>query len=116
VGGGRCRRAIAIGVLLLVTGDGAVMVLAGVAAAIAGVYLLLVQAQRLEFDGEAVRRRSLVRPGTVAWSEVTEAKVGQRFVRSARRGFVATAGRTHPQHGRWRPPGQGPATRPSPSS
>jgi hypothetical protein len=66
---------------LQATGDGAMMALAGVVAAIAGVYLLLVQGQRLEFDADAVRRRSLIRPGTVAWADVTEVKVTERFER-----------------------------------
>jgi hypothetical protein len=73
---------LTIGALLLVTGDGAVMALAGVVAAIAGVYLLLVQGQRLEFDADAVRRRALIRPGAVAWSDVTEVKVTERFERT----------------------------------
>jgi hypothetical protein len=74
--------ALAVGALLLVTGEGAVMALAGVAAALAGVYLLLVQAQRLEFDADAVRRRSLLRPARVDWSQVTEAKVARRYGRA----------------------------------
>lgn len=74
--------ALVIAALLILTGDGAVMVLAGVAAATVGVYLLLVQAQRLEFDAEAVRRRSLLRPATVAWADVTEARIAERFERT----------------------------------
>lgn len=74
--------AIAIGVLLLVTGDGAVLVVAGIAAPLAGIYLLVVQAQRLEFDAESARRRSLLRPVTVAWSDITGAKVLTRHART----------------------------------
>lgn len=73
---------LTVGVLLLVTGEGPVLVVAGVAAAIAGVYLLLVQSQRLEFDADEVRRRSLLRPATVPWSQVAEATISRRYVRS----------------------------------
>jgi len=79
---GSAALAIVIAALLVLTGDGAVMILAGVAAGLVGVYLLLVQAQRLEFDAEAVRRRSLLRPATVAWSDVTEARIAERFERT----------------------------------
>jgi hypothetical protein len=74
--------AFVIAALLIVTGDGMVTVLAGVAVAIAGLYLLAVQAQRLEFDAETARRRSLLRPAQVAWSEVTEARIDERFERT----------------------------------
>ncbi|TVP74558.1 MAG: hypothetical protein EA340_01205 [Nitriliruptor sp.] len=74
--------AFTIGVLLLVSGDGTTMVVAGIAAAIAGIYLLVVQAQRLEFDAGSARRRSLLRPVTVAWSDITEAKVTTRYERT----------------------------------
>ncbi|TVR27193.1 MAG: hypothetical protein EA387_01510 [Nitriliruptor sp.] len=74
--------AFTIGVLLLVSGDGTTMVVAGIAAAIAGIYLLVVQAQRLEFDAGSARRRSLLRPVTVAWSDITEAKVTTRYDRT----------------------------------
>jgi hypothetical protein len=73
---------LVIGVLLIVLGEGAVMPIAGTAALLAGGYLLVVQAQRLEFDGEAVHRRSLLRPRTVPWSEVTGAEVAERYVRT----------------------------------
>lgn len=73
---------LAVGVLLLVTGDGVLMALAGIAATLGGAYLLLAQAQRLEFDADAARRRSLLRPATVAWSQVTEAKVTERCERT----------------------------------
>jgi hypothetical protein len=73
--------AFAMGGLLILAEEGIIMVLAGAAAAIAGAYLLVVQAQRLEFDAGSARRRSLLRPATVAWSEVTEAKVLERHDR-----------------------------------
>jgi hypothetical protein len=73
---------LAVGVLLLVSGDGALMVLASIAATLGGVYLLLAQAQRLEFDADAARRRSWIRPTTVRWSEVTEARVTPRHERT----------------------------------
>ena len=80
VGGGLLG--LAIGVLLLVTGDGAVMALAGVGVIVLGVYLIMVQAQRLEFDADGVRRRGLPRGGSAAWSQVTEATVAQRYQRA----------------------------------
>lgn len=73
---------LAVGALLVVSGESAVMVLGGVAAAIAGVYLLLVQAQRVEFDADTVRRRSLLRPTTVPWTEVTEVQVTRQYGRT----------------------------------
>lgn len=80
VGGGLLG--LTIGVLLLVTGDGVVMALAGIGVIIVGVYLLVMQAQRLEFDAEGVRRRSLLRAGSAAWSQVTEATVAERYQRA----------------------------------
>jgi hypothetical protein len=79
---GGAMLALVVGVLLLATGDGAVVALAGVAATLAGVYLLLAQAQRLEFDSDTARRRSLLRPATVPWSEVTEVNVSRRYGRT----------------------------------
>ena len=79
---GSAALALVIAALLLLTGDGVVMVVAGVAAGVAGLYLLLVQAQRLEFDDEAVRRRSPLRPATVAWSDITAARVVERYERT----------------------------------
>jgi hypothetical protein len=74
--------ALAVGVLLLVTVDGAVATIAGLAATLAGAYLLVVQAQRLEFDADTVRRRSLLRPVTVPWSQVTGVNVSRRYGRT----------------------------------
>jgi len=73
--------AFGIGGLIVVTGDG-IVVIAGVAALLAGAYLLVVQAQRLEFDADAVRRRSLVFPRRVLWTDVAAVTVAQRFVRT----------------------------------
>lgn len=79
VGGGLLG--LAIGTLLLVTGDGVVMALAGIGVIVVGAYLLVVQAQRLEFDADGVRRRSLLRAGAAAWSQVTGASVAEHHHR-----------------------------------
>jgi len=79
IGGGLVG--LAIGALLLVTGDGWVMTLAGVGVIIVGLYLLVAQAQRLEFDAEGIRRRSPF-GGSAAWSQVTEATVAERYQRA----------------------------------
>ncbi len=73
---------LAVGVLLIVNSQGLPMIFAGIAAIITGTYLLVMQAQKFEFDAASARRHSPLRSTTVEWSNISEATVTKHYART----------------------------------
>jgi hypothetical protein len=79
-GWGGAALGVVVGVLLAVTLDGAAR-LFGALPALAGLWLLVAQAERLTFDRSGVELRSPLRRRSLDWDEVTHASVSRRYAR-----------------------------------